>query len=584
MDFEKKRKEIFQQVAEKGWEGVDPVSCLVPGRKLQDKHSVHSEACGYNLWQSSYLATAWAMTGREKLAWKVLHTICDYQDTNPGSMTYGNFLAYSGWKKALDPNAISFIIPPLWYVYKHRACVMPVSLKRKLEKSFLLAAEALNAHRGGHLYYTNIILLNLACRLCIADIIKLPRVREVAGWEWEEWRNFILRMGFIPEYNAPGYTGVQLHALSIMLACDAPKDLHQEIRNVLRQLLADAVLNYHEKIGMLTGPQSRGHYIVRGSSLMDTIFHFVLGTPQPARGCHLWLGVGLSPEYLLPAVRKLSLPRTNLTFSPGYLRKNYLDQEFALGSVTSTRKITNPETPVFLAYASTNPCCGIAFVPAPRYESHFAAQKKEKLLSATCWLLTKKQIDTHSRGKFSGLNTGCPHTLVPERKFQPAYRIYLGEKGAVKIYDEQGKQWPFDFSTRKPLTEGLLLQTETIYAGIRFFNPELSAPVAKLSLQADHLVLLVESSCCSLQINRLEAATFFGLALQVSPVRKENNPCSLIPKISGIKRTRKGWKVYGLFFPGQKLILKIEPVQSVFYTLKREEITPHLFYLSDSCF
>jgi len=35
MDFEKKRKEIFHQVAEKGCKDVDPETCLVLGSKLQ---------------------------------------------------------------------------------------------------------------------------------------------------------------------------------------------------------------------------------------------------------------------------------------------------------------------------------------------------------------------------------------------------------------------------------------------------------------------------------------------------------------------------------------------------------------------
>ncbi|MCM8769627.1 MAG: hypothetical protein NC911_08180, partial [Candidatus Omnitrophica bacterium] len=348
MDFEKKRQEIFQRWAEKGLKKVDPSTGLLRSRKLPDRFSVHSQAAGYNLWASSYLATAWAMTGYHQLAWKVLKFILDHQDTNPESLTYGNFPAHSQWNMALDPNAVSFVIPQLWYVYKHRANVMPASLKKKLENSFLLAAEAINAHRGGHLYYTNIVLLNLASRLCIAEALNLPRVRAIAAWEWEEWRNFILRIGFFPEYNSPAYTGVQIHALAIMLACQAPESLHQEIRKMMRHLIADAVLNYHEKIGILTGVQARGHCITRGTALMDTIFHFVLGTPEPPEGCQLWLGVALSPDDLPSSIKNLSLPRTNFTASPaGYQRTNYLDRKFALGSLTTTIRLARAETPVF---------------------------------------------------------------------------------------------------------------------------------------------------------------------------------------------------------------------------------------------
>ncbi|HOJ38880.1 MAG TPA: hypothetical protein PK644_00240 [bacterium] len=583
MNFEKKRMEIFRHRAQQGLKKIDPSTGLLRSQRLADKDSVHAEASGYNLWESSYLATAWAMTGREKLAWKVLNTILDYQDTNPESMTYGNFRAHSGWEMALDPNALSFMIPPLWYVYKHCRTVMPPALRKKMEKAFLLSAEAVNAHRGGHLYYTNIVLLNLAARLCLADALDLLRVRAIAAWEWEEWRNFILRTGFIPEYNAPGYTGVQIHALSIMLACQAPATLHQEVRNVMRHLIARAVLNYHEKIGMLTGARSRGWYITRGSSIMDTIFHFVLGTPEPSEGCYLWLGVPLSPDDLLPRVRTRTLPRENFSYSPaGYVNTNYLGQNFALGSVTSRLRIAHADTPVFLAYSSRKVNCGLAFIPEGNYASHFSVQKKTRLIAAAVWLVSNDQrcrIPASHRGRFTRLNTGLPHSLTPA-DFSPSYKILLGKTADVKVHAE-GQRDHLLKPGEQMLSSAVLLETESVFAGIRFFAAGTDRPALKLYRdQAENLWLKVNSAGVGIKLNELETATCCGFCLEVAPTGKRKNPFSLIPELAGIRKGKDGWLVESIFSRRVKLCLKVGARQPVFYNVGQREFTPNLFYFS----
>jgi hypothetical protein len=585
--FEKKRQEIFRQQAEKGIKSVDPDTLLLKSHKLKSKGSVHSRAAGWNLWRSSYVATALAMTGREEPAWKIFNHVLDYQDTNPESMTYGNFRAHSGWDFALDPNALSFMIPQLWYVYKNRGSVMPKALKERMEKGFILASDAVNAHRGGHLNYTNIILLNLASRLCIADVMDMPRVRAVAGWEWEEWRNYILKIGFFPEYNAPGYTGVQIYALAIMLACKAPKTLHDEIRNVMRHLIADAVVNYHKKIGLVTGPQTRGHYGVKGGSMLDTVFHFVMGTPEPSDGCHLWLGVPLTREDLLPHVRNLPIPRTNINHSPlGCSRMNYLDRDFTLGSVNVRNRICNPETPFFISYLSRNPQCGIPFIPEGGSAGHFSVQKKGKLVAASVWLLTSasnKSVSRSPLGRFSKLNTGVPHSIVgDDRSFKPGYTVIIGKAGTVKIYDEKGKGLEVTRAEKRLKSPAILIETDSIYAGIRFFGAGPSVPVLTLVVDgSDNMVLKAESSNRGIRLNDLETAVSCGFGLEVVSVKdNKKRPSVLIPEVSGLKEDRYGWTSTARFSDREQVVLEIDARQPLFYTAGDRWVTPNLMYLN----
>ncbi|MCF7849143.1 MAG: hypothetical protein K9M45_09850, partial [Kiritimatiellales bacterium] len=356
-DFEELRQQIFAHHAEAFLNRIDPDTGLLRVRPWRgSEKSMHSRAAGVDVRSTASAMTAWAMTGHDELAWKSLAYVLDHQDLDTDSLTYGNFKWHSEWPMALDPNALSFIIPHLWYVHRHASSRMPADLHERLQKCLRLAFDAANAHRCT-IAYTNIVLLNQAARLCIADALDWPRARAVAGWEWEEWRNFVNRTGFLPEYNSPAYTGVQLEALAVMLACPASPELHAEIRTVIRHLIAESVSNYHAGIGMVTGPQSRGAYRLRGHTLMDTIYHFVLGTPEPTDGCHIWLGVPIGPDDLLSHVRELKLPRTTRTQTHRFRRQNYLAPDFALGSIDGEVHTTAHNTPFHLAFRTPQTSC-----------------------------------------------------------------------------------------------------------------------------------------------------------------------------------------------------------------------------------
>lgn len=425
-------------MAARATERVDPETDMLPSHRLD--HGIHIDAGGGDVRGTTNAVVGWAMTGREEQAWRSLERVLECQDDNPASLTYGNFKWHTNWDMARDPNAASFMVPLLAYVRRRRGAAMPAGLRDRLDTALAASVDALNAHRATW-EYTNIALLNMAAKLAVGDVLDLPRATALAGWDWEEWRNHCSRLGTIPEHNSLAYTGVQIHALAIMLTCRAPAAFHREVRQALRHLVAAALGDYHPGVGRLTGPMSRGAYRDRGGSYMDLVLALVREDPLPAEPVLPWIGAPLGTADILPAVRDLPLPRWTRVASHGHQRRNYLGADYALGSTNGRAGWTGHEIPWTVAWTGSERQCVLPVRPQAyaATESWWTVRRENALLATALWYLDEHtdRFETATPavalGNLSGLATGRPGRLVADPDFRPGYRLDLGRLEGIEL-------------------------------------------------------------------------------------------------------------------------------------------------------
>ncbi len=569
-DFETERKAIFQHLSETFLARCDPSDGLIHSEKYAGKDvSIHTRAVGYDIRAMAEAATAWMMCGHEAKACQALDMVLDNQDLDEDSSTWGNFKWHSDWPMALDPNAAAFIVPNLWYLYQHAGEKLPASLRERIQAALRRAYDGIQAHCCTFLY-TNIVLLNQASLLCIADVLDWPRPRQVVGWAFEEWRNRIGHLGVLPEYNSLTYSAVDIHALAIMLACPAPEGLHAEVRALLRLLIAQALADYHPVIGRITGAQSRAYPAdrrQRGHSCMDAILRLVL---PHSHGCEqhflAWLGVPIGMEDILPEARQLPLPRHVRAWGGGQSRLNYLGADFALASINGRGHWTGHALPFFLAYASSNRRCGLPILPreAAKVEAHAADQQDGTLLGSCCWLKKRSGEDTTSNRNFSGLNTGTPDNLL-DASFRPGFFLELdGPEGRLELFDGNGDPAP----TGRVPGDILLIRTDTLLVGLRFLSPS-GAPRLILAEDADgERALEAEGPGEALAINDLEAAVTLAFLLEVMP--REAMPiralgAALQAGSWAFRPAAVGWELSGRSPGGKALRVTIDAQPACFW-------------------
>ncbi len=445
---------------------------------------------GYELRASAHLALALAETGQPQRARELVERVLGWQDRKRSSLTYGNYFWRTIWKAdpgyVRDPNAASFIVPPLALLLRRED--MPGELRGRLKESLALAGEALLAHRATW-GYTNIALLNMAGKLLIGSVLNDDRQRRLAYWDWEEWRNHTARMGVINETFSNCYTWVQLEALALMLTCpEADPAFCGEVRMALRHLLTACAQDYHPGIGRVTGTQSRAYLHDRRDrrgSPMDTVWYLLWGQEQidPSISLHLWMGAHVGPEDILPAGREPGLPRTTRAIAPGYERVNHLEPHFTLGSTQCVNDLVGVTTPIAVGYEGRSNHCLISFTPTSRPDGYFAAQERADVLGAFTWLShphDAREEEALQIGEFSGLKTGRPTSVQLSRNFRPGGFLELGPAALVRVGDEQGR----------PVTPGAIagtavaLQYDHIRLFWRFVGPEGVRPALTLETDA----------------------------------------------------------------------------------------------------
>src|SRR5690606_1416677 len=145
-------------------------------------------------------------------------------------------------------------------------------------------------------------------------------------------------------------------------------------------------------------------------------------------------------EDLFPEARNLELPRRTLAQTSGYIRRNYLAPEYALGSMACDNHLISTEMPIFLGYPGPDDRCTIAASGEPRPYAYWSEQREGEVLAAATWLAptADEALSLNPFGMLSGLKTGLPHSFNLSDA-EPAWAFELGAVDRVELVDDHGR-------------------------------------------------------------------------------------------------------------------------------------------------
>ncbi len=227
---------------------------------------------------------------------RLLTTMSEQQDRDPGSPTYGNMFWRVGWTEIRDRNGVSFWSPEAGLVFHDYRDLLTDDTADQVETALQLCISGLDLHRP-RWQYTNIFLLNILSRLTLSRALERPEVLAQAEHDWHTWYTETGKGGFT-EYNSPTYIVTALAPLGRMLDF-APAGMCEEIEQTLSCLYADFCCHYHTPSGGLAGAMSRaypGDWL--HNSMTNHIAHQQLDEPHTA--INLTAPFTASSSYLAP--------------------------------------------------------------------------------------------------------------------------------------------------------------------------------------------------------------------------------------------------------------------------------------------
>lgn len=376
---------------------------------LRQTHPTHPQYTGCVVAQTplEYAIALLESGGDAARANRIIRRTADFQDRDPASPTYGNFLWMTHWERVMDRNAVSFMTPNYAYLWRRHRPKLDARTRACLESLFPLALRGVLAHRVPPAY-TNIFLLNILSKLELAAILADEATAHEARSDWTAWAADVSQHG-IGEYNSPCYTAVDLYALEGIREAAPTAPFRREVEVLLEYVWTEFAANFHAGIKCLTGPMSRAYpsdYLY-GNGLSGVIAFQQFGT----RYASFDSNGGLTPfvvnfamrRYVLPeriraiALHK-SLPVTVRGFVPQHdlAWVNYLTRDFSLGSQAG--RYGGQEMPVFLAFRTRRKRRSLFFKSDPALAVLASAQDAGLLLGGfhyaqdSAWSKLEKEV------------------------------------------------------------------------------------------------------------------------------------------------------------------------------------------------
>jgi len=461
--------DLFNQVRAAGLPRLDPAENLVY------VSTPYPLRCGLDVVGASpSLAACLIATNSDiELGCRILDSVLAYQDLAPDSPMYGNFFWFSHWRKVYDPNAVSFLIPHLGYLLKRQRDKLPPELIDRIDRALDISLLGLLAHRC-QWSYTNIYLLNILCKLIIADELSSDRARKIAYFEWEEWYHHTNLYGN-PEYNSPAYTAVQLRALIGMLSTNSDPSFLEEVKAILHWWFADLFLHYHPQTDFVTGAASRSGFepCASGNYSSRLFVYQQLGITPKISG--IWEAIVAECDYIVPErLRNLATnkkyPLTIEAYDRmgGIKRVSFMQGNFSVASQTGGKK-GESEVPLILTYKSESERRSLFILPSPNCATFFSEQREDIILACLLWW-KPSFVDKERYGKetLSGLRTGRPTNAVPPETSEIVVPFYLGDRAAVKeIVLSANEVWNFEEKKLSPETI-TVIDYGSVRVGLRF--------------------------------------------------------------------------------------------------------------------
>lgn len=266
----------------------------------------------YVAWMSPPYAEALLATGKDiKLAAQILERICDFQETDPGLPSYGNYFGVAEWGEVGDANAVAFLTTALGYIWLEHGDRLPKKTRDKLYKSLDLAAVGL-VRRQADVFYTNIYLLCITGKIFLGRILDRPDLLDLAETEFNCYLDRLTRENN-SEYNSPTYSAVQIECLLLVRDYAVNTKMKKRAEAALEYLLTLYALHYHMPSHVHSGTLSRAYregllshvdgtdfmaYALFGHPLRDTLDEKTEGRNRSFAGIHWTRSDYLPPQHL----------------------------------------------------------------------------------------------------------------------------------------------------------------------------------------------------------------------------------------------------------------------------------------------
>lgn len=192
----------------------------------------------------------------------ILNRLCDVQDKNSQSITYGLWSYYfeEDLSQMTDPdyNWAEFISGPLIYIVKERSEYLGDALLSKVKEALRLAAYCCIKRNVG-LDYTNVICMSTFTILTIGEIIEDDAIISRGKKELRKLIEYTRFNGAFSEYNSPCYAKIAVDAISKMIKYfkdDECRKIAEELNVYAWKMIAR---HYSPAFGELTPPYIRNY-------------------------------------------------------------------------------------------------------------------------------------------------------------------------------------------------------------------------------------------------------------------------------------------------------------------------------------
>jgi len=220
--------------------------------------------------------------------------------------------------------------------------------------------------------------------------------------------------------------------------------------------------------------------------------------------------------------------------------------------------------------------------------AHFSAQKEGALLAGSVFLLARSGVGAEARqywweGKLSGLNTGRPGNLISDPAFRPGYTVELGQPDRVTLVAADGTR--VDPASGRVRGSTLVIETESVYVGLRFFGVGGGMDLALRVAQDGELVLEARGSReGGLTLSSCETAVYAAFLLHVVPRSAGVTAAALATRLAKA-RVRAiagpgGWTLSAPAVDGGRLRVHVDARPATLYETAGVGVTPNVWVAS----
>lgn len=207
----------------------------------------------------------------ERVLWK----LCEIQDQDPESRTYGlwSYYAEEPCDKMIAPdyNWADFICRHLAFIMKKRAECLPEDLKTALKRAMALGA-ACSIRRNVGCDYTNISLMSMNTIVGAAEVNGDAEMMNYAKARLARVLAYNSFNGAFSEYNSPSYSLIALDETSRMLDLfEDPecRSMAEELNDIAWRILAE---HFDSARAQLAPPHIRAYSDISNKQILATIY------------------------------------------------------------------------------------------------------------------------------------------------------------------------------------------------------------------------------------------------------------------------------------------------------------------------